>query len=298
MPLTQFICPDGQKVNGEECLSKCRIGKRCAALATLSALWETERKWDGVPHITDLISGTMYNYLKITRDYAVSPDSRAFTLLGSAHHKLIEASAKFPAEVEVHYLGVQGRFDGIEPNDTGLTIIDNKTWGSYKVAKALGIYEAGKMPDPSGEKYQKSGKWGAAGSPKMITRWEMDPRRADLTDEKIQLNFYRLGMVEQGFPITELKIQATVRDGGSITAYQRGVSKNLYLIDVPLVEDNIMVAFITRKKQQLMDALDLDCVEICSPEERWDNRRCAEFCDVWSHCPQGIMVRRGNGNGK
>ena len=83
-----FKCPDGVAIKAEACLKQCRMGRRCVSRSTLQV--SVDRKWDGVPHVTQLLNGTMMEYLKIKHDYYIDPQDRAFALLGSTHHKLLE----------------------------------------------------------------------------------------------------------------------------------------------------------------------------------------------------------------
>lgn len=92
MPLTQFICPDQRRVNITDCLSSCPV--RCMSLPTLKAIADGERVWSGQASTTQLLKGTRQAYLEITQDYAVSPDEYAFALIGTRHHKILDAVAK------------------------------------------------------------------------------------------------------------------------------------------------------------------------------------------------------------
>lgn len=301
MPLIQFICPDNNRIGVRNCLAGCRMNHRCVALSTLTAIAGTERVWDGRAHVTDLLNGTMYCWLRITKPYAIKPKSRAYALLGSTHHKLIEEKNQFPSEIKVELIGIQGSVDSLEPNNNykaGMLyfdLVDNKTWGSYKAMKALGLEEAGKIPDPSGARYSRSGKWGQAGSPKMIPQWRENPAKVDLVDEQVQLNFYRMALEDKGYPIADLKIQIVVRDGMSQVAYSRGVMESMYFIDVIRVEDSVIINFLNNQYTRLKLALEKGWYEPCLPHERWDDRRCLEYCDVWEDCPHGRLVRQQKG---
>ena len=115
--LREFICPDGAHVPVESCLKGCRMGERCLTLPTLKLI-SKEREWNGVASTTQLLDGTMSAYLKLTKDYAVDPDSRAFMLQGTKHHKELEIVAKelgLPAEIPLS--GDRDIFDLIEPDE-------------------------------------------------------------------------------------------------------------------------------------------------------------------------------------
>lgn len=294
MSLSKFICPDGERIGCVECIEQCRLAQRCVSLATLRAIHETERMWDGTPHVTDLLNGPMLNWLKIVEEYAVEPQSRAFALLGSTHHKMLEGTTQHPAEIKVEVMGIVGSADGIEPavgGDGLWNLIDLKTWGSYKVAKALGMMEIGKMPDPSGARYSRGGKWGGAGAPKMVSRWEANPARADLAHEIIQLNFYRIGLEAQDLAIQDMMIQATVRDGGTHTAKGYGIDRLIYMIPVPRVADGQVMLYLIDKKMELEIAIKTDDPRLCDDTECWSGRRCMGYCDVAEFCPRGKELK-------
>ena len=78
-PLESYICPDKVKIPVQDCLTHCRMDQRCLTKPTL-VLISRERDWNGVPSTTQLLNGTMLEYLKLTKPYAVDPDSRAFML--------------------------------------------------------------------------------------------------------------------------------------------------------------------------------------------------------------------------
>ena len=106
MPLKYFKCPDGGTIDVDDCLSKCRMDIRCASPPTLLAIvkGDRDRAWDGVPHVTELMSGAMESYLKHTQNFTTSPDAHAPLLIGTAHHALLEEMAiemGNPAEVHL-----------------------------------------------------------------------------------------------------------------------------------------------------------------------------------------------------
>jgi hypothetical protein len=235
----------------------------------------------------------MYNLLRITKDYAVSPESRAFALLGSTHHKMLEGFADGKGEVKVEVMGIQGTCD--MPEEVSGTdecdILDYKTWGSFRVARALGLEDVGKVPDPSGAVYTRGGKWGPAGSPKMVSIFRANAGKADLANEVIQLNFYRVGLEKQGRKVRKLGIQATVRDGGTVTAKSYGVDRLIYMIEVPRIGDVDVMGWLLERKLELEDALISNSTRVCSDTECWGGRRCQNYCDVAGFCVMGKMVK-------
>jgi hypothetical protein len=303
--LKWFKCPKGSTVpivEVKDCLSqatdpdKCPNGDRCMTLECLSIIAQ-EREWHGVASTTQLINGTMLEFLKLTRDYAIDPQSRAWILIGLAHHAQVEAQAKKLGLIAEQALSVdRDIIDSLKPNSEGWTITDNKTWGSYRVARALGLVEIGKQPDPSGAVYRSSGKWGKAGSPKMISVFRSMPQEVDMREIELQLNNYRVKCKDLGINVTRLQAQIVVRDGGLASASQRGIDRNMYKIPVKMLDDNFIRNYFGQKQSALLDALEqykqnsAYLPQPCSDIESWSGRRCSEYCDVNLHCPKGALT--------
>ena len=234
MPLTHYRCPDNQAISITDCLSTCRLGSRCLTKSTLRVIAETQRPWDGIPHVTQLLNGTMLEYLKITRDYCIKPKDRAFALLGSSHHKMLEATMYekgpsmmleydgFVSELELNIGWVQGTLDLIEREDNTMVMVDYKCWGSNRLCR--------------GSKF--------------------DPSQVDLAEVSLQMNMYRI-MAEHTYNwhIDQLQVQCTVRDGGLAVATKRGVTENMYLLPVSRLHDDVVLAYFQAKAKLLQDAL-------------------------------------------
>jgi len=169
-------------------------------------------------------------------------------------------------------------------------LTDLKLWGSYRVAKALGIVEVGKKPDPSGATYKSSGKWGKAGSPKMVPVFQQMPQEADNWESEMQLNRYRVMLEERGITIGRMQVQATVRDGGLAVAFTRGIFRNTCMIPVPRLGDDEVRNYFQIKADNLAIALkDNRWDEPCNDRECWEGVRCKSYCDVARNCPKGIL---------
>ena len=296
--LEWFKCPDTQVIPVKECLSKCRMDERCLTLPILTLIAQ-EREWTGTASTTQLLNGTMYTFLKLTQPYTVDPDSMAFALLGTKHHQQLDEVAKaLNLSSEIALTGDdRDIFDLLEHDADGTwTLTDYKTWGSYRVAKVLGIVETGKKPDPSGAVYQKSGKWGKAGSPKMVTVFQQMPQQADNMDTELQLNRYRV-MVKDKFSvdITKLWVQITVRDGGLAVARSRGIERNTYMVPVKILDDDVVHTYFNRKNKDLVAALTTKRWTLpCDNHECWDGVRCESYCEVAIYCPKGILHQKEN----
>ncbi len=266
MPLTKFRCPNGEEIAIQDCLTECRLLRRCLTKNTLRIIAGTERAWDGVPHVTSLLNGVMQEYLKITVEYAEDPRSRAFTLLGSAYHKLLDTDAL--SEIPLSGIDsqgtawIQGTADLVEQDDNGeLILVDAKTWGSYRVSRALGLQKVNK-------------------------EFRINPLAADLKNEELQLNMYRIMLKELDMDISRMALQVTVRDGGTMASRNYGIDKNIYMIPVQEMGDSQCMEYFSNKADQVKLALSGGGAEPCSDEETWNQRRCKDYCPVNIACPQ------------
>lgn len=291
MPLAQFICPDDQKIDIGQCLNKCRMAQRCLTLPTLIKIASSERPWDGHPSTTRLQNGTMLEFLRATTPYAIDPKSRSFALLGNDHHEKLAAMAQGASVLaEQHQPGmVPGTPDLLEEDenlDGHFILTDYKTYGSYRVAKMLGMDKEHTLSTT--EIYKTSGKWGKAGSPKRINKFVVKPELADLEDEQLQLNHYRVLLETQGYPITKMQVQATVRDGGLQASRERGITGTIYLIDIPRMPDYQVESYFERKRIALVQAVTSGIApQVCNDKECWGGRRCQDYCEVASSCTKG-----------
>ncbi len=289
--LEGFYCPDGGESKVDACLTSCRMGSRCMTLPMLVAMSQ-EREWNGKPSTTQLINGTMYEFHKLTKPYYVDPNSRVFMVRGTMHHNQMEDVAKLlglPAEVALSV--DRDIFDLLEMEGTEIILTDRKMWGSFKVAKALGLEEVGKKPDPKGTVYKTTTKYGKAGEPKMVPLWHKNPDKADTWEANLQLNRYRVMLKELGVNIDRLQLEVVVRDGGLYIAKDRGVDRNIYKIPIPIMPDEEVVDYFDYKEDCLLKALaDREWERSCNEQESWEGNRCKGYCEVWEHCPRGRMM--------
>lgn len=264
------------------------MAQRCLTLPTLKMVGE-QRQWNGVASTTQLLNGTMHEYLKLTKDYAVEPKSRAFMLQGTKHHaNLEEVARQLGMAAEIALSDDRDIFDVLEIEGTEIVLTDYKLWGSFKVAQAKGLVQTGKQPDPSGEVYRSSGKWGKAGSPKMVPIFEPDPDKADNMEAEHQLNHYRVMLKDKfGVTINRMQLQVTVRDGGTYVAKNRGVTELVYMIPIPIIDDGEIRDYFNYKQACLAFAMEHGWSEVCNDHECWGGRRCKGYCDVWMHCTKG-----------
>jgi len=298
--LTGFLCPDGEKTTLQDCFKACRLGDRCQEEPDLHMMSE-EREWKGTASTTQLLNGTMLSFLKLTQPYWIDPDSRAFMLQGTRHHKELEIVAReLGLATEIALNVDRDIFDLLVWQDKTLCLVDRKVWGSYHLATALGIVEVGKMPDPSGECYKSSGRWGKEGTPKMIPRFEQVPDKADNHETELQLNRYRILLKEKvGLNVGAMYLRVLVRDGGLYIAHNRGVYRNTYKVPIKFLPDTQVLDYFHFKADALKQALEEEHWEFpCSPEESWDGVRCKSYCEVWEYCPKGILIHGIGGKGE
>lgn len=286
--LRYFKCPDEKKVEIATCLKECP--DRCLTLPTLRVIAK-QRKWTGIPSVTQLLEPTRMAYLKITEDYAIDPDNHAFALVGTQHHeKLAKLDYGVLAEEALKTFFVTGIPDLLEEENSEFILSDYKLLGSFKIGKCLGLVGK-KVVDPSGALYKKSGKGYSKGDPKMVTVFSIDENKVDMPDYEYQLNMYRILYEKIGFPIAKIRIQATCREGKQLWISQkRGMEKNINLIPVRRMNDDHCILYFINKREALLSALkDKKLPPVCSGWESWDGRRC-EYCDVSEEC--GVPIAK------
>ena len=277
MPYKYFECPDdGRKVTIERCLKDCVKEERCLSLPTLRMIAQ-QREWTGKPSVTQLLKGTREAYLMIVNDDLVmNPLKQLFRILGTKGHAVLEpyADNELSEEKLVSEI-VTGTFDLYDPESK--ILYDYKTWGSYKVAAALGLKV---VKVDTGEVYVSGAKKGQPKMKKQIVKGE-----PDMKDAELQLNYYRIMLEELGFPVEKMAIEAIVRDGGTYIAQSRGIDKNGYVIPVRRIPDKDVIAYFKTKRDQLLNALEKNIVpDFCTAEECWNDRKCKNYCDVSKHC--------------
>jgi hypothetical protein len=295
MPLTMFQCPDGQEIEIGKCLAQCRMGQRCVTMPTLYTILAGHREWSGRPSTTQLLNGTMLEWLRVKANYSTNPVENAYALLGTTHHaKLAEPQTSIDLQelqVATHQDDITGMVDLLTPDEEILgsyELVDYKTYGSYRVMNILGI-QSRKERHPT-EVYQRSGSWGKAGTPKTITTFYVDNNKIDRRQEELQLNHYRLKLESHGYQISKMNLQITVRDGGTQVAESRGIMKPLYYpVPIRRLPDQEVKDFFEPRAKKLIDHINNNTMpEPCNDEEAWDGRRCQDYCEVARFCTRGV----------
>ena len=292
MPAKFFKCSDGETIEIEQCLQPkgCRLKNRCATLPYLRLIG-FDRKWEGVSP-SAVGNGARMLYLKAITDYIIDPEQRVWAAFGtSTHEKLSIHSYNVLSEEKLSDDRMKGIADLLEEDEEKpgyYLLYDYKIWGSYKVARALGIttetVEETILDEKGKPVILKSGP--NKGQPKtrkkrIITQ---DQSNIDLKAEEYQLNRYRIFFERTGFPISKIQIQILVRDGGLYTAKNRGIEKNKYLIPIKrLITDEVLRSY-QELSAKVNQAFKTGYTKHCNNWESWDRRRCEKFCEVSEAC--------------
>ena len=289
MPATKFICPNGHQVLIKDCLNHCIQKERCMFLPTLRAIAKSLDRNIKEPTVTELISGVRETYLKKTTEYAVDPQSTLYALQGQAIHTLNEncTDGEILSEIRLKDQITSGKFDlygKILDEEEGV-LGDLKVTSSYKLMKALGIY---KKQMQTGEVYKSGLK---KGQPKTKAVLFYDGHHHVL-DWAIQLNYYRILLEKEGFEVKKMFIQAICRDSNLRMAAERGITQAVYIISINKISDFWMDIYFSHKAKLLKTALDTHTLpEICSAKERWNDRKCLDYCNCGSNCPYGLKLK-------
>lgn len=255
MPVAGFICPDGQKVDKNDCLQGCRLSfpaGRCKAVPFLRRAAK-DKLFDGLPSTTQLLAGTRETLIKITKPYYIDPDRKTAAIIGSGVHSLLWKliDGEMGEETIVNDL-LQGTYDMYDPQTK--TLYDYKTWGVWKLAKVLSA-----TPE----------------------------ERADaLFEVVLQMHQYKI-LLKQKYPqipIENLAIQVVSRETNLRQAEQKGLQQGSPLILLPQISDEAVSYYFEIKSEKLKLALSEDWAPLCSRRETWDTKKCQRYCDVKEIC--------------
>lgn len=289
---TKFICPDLHECKIEDCLKSCRMADklsagRCLSVRSLGAIAE-QRVWNGIPSTTQLLNGTREAYLTIITDYSIDPQDYVYALFGTKVHAKLELFTPDNALSEERLFDdvSSGAFDFY---DDGV-LYDVKTYGSYAVAKTLGLKEE-LVPDGV-YKTSRTGKYQKGDTKyKKVYKENGIHKRFNLM---VQLNDYRMKLESYGFPVDKMVCEILVRDGGTYIARSRGVHQKALLVVINKISDIWISRYMNEKAKRLKEALSTNILPPpCSPRERWYDSttkrsgKCASFCPVRFVCSVG-----------
>lgn len=304
MPYTKYKCPDGNLVDIKDCLSKCRLqgvkneegelwvpANRCMGLQALRNISE-QRTWTGKPSTTQLLKGTREVYLELTNNYHISPKDSVFMLFGTGVHGELEGHVNTDngeaAEIRLEDDYSTGAFDYYTPENGG-TLMDHKTYGSYKAAHTLGYY----MEKVETDYIYKSGAKKGQHKTVNVLRKDGVHLRFDLG---VQLNDYRMKIESKlGLPVNNMCCQILVRDGNTHIATQRGITEPSYLVPINKISDIWVERYMRKKSQDLIYALENNVMPPpCRHRECWGGRKCKDYCNVWQFCDKGRKIHESN----
>lgn len=290
MPGKFFKCPDNQTIPIADCLKLggCRMAERCATIPYLKDI-AFDREFRGISP-SSAGNGARYIYLKATTDYTISPMDRAWAELGTAVHQKLSAmrlTNNVLSEERLSDDQMKGTADVLEVDEGNQRyhiLTDYKTFGSFKIARCLGIAQSQEVVrNPDGTPvFLKTGK--NKGQPKTFSVIKCNPEKADLRTESLQLNRYRIFYENSGFPISKMRLQVIVRDGDTYIAKSRGIMRNLYIIPIPRMNDTEVLYFYNQLQEAVDQAFETGWAPRCSAEENWDGRRCDRFCEISQAC--------------
>jgi hypothetical protein len=212
-------------------------------------------------------------------------------ILGTRSHKALEGSEDECSLLEEKFDGDDvdetGIADAIETEVNKIILIDTKTSGSYKVAKALGF----KVVEKESDEVYKTGK--RKGEKKTIKELVRSIDYEDRWEWEFQTNKYRIEYEKKyKQKIDELKIQCIVRDGGTYIARSRGVFRNIYYFKLRILPDEEVLEFFKRKREALLQALKQGYWnQPCDRKENWEGLKCQRYCSVAEFCNYGKYLK-------
>jgi hypothetical protein len=278
-----FVCPDGTLKTFEECLRDGGCPSRCISRSSLK-LMAIARPWTGKPSTTQLINGTMMEYLKIKHDYYENPQHNSYAILGTRVHGGL---ASTDDEISILEEKLEddvssGTLDFLEHENNIGVLGDHKVCGFYKVLRARGFFSQ----DVEAGEYKTGPK---KGKPKFEKQWFQG--KPDCFEWTMQLNRYRMLVEKAGFKVDKMKIEATIRDFNSSPREKgRYILKPIEYFEVEKWSDDFVQTFFNQKNKDLLFALENGWKIPCSERERWNDRRCEKYCSVAKFCPHGIIV--------
>ena len=98
----------------------------------------------------------------------------------------------------------------------------------------------------------------------------------------MQMNYYRIKAEREDKPVQNMYIEVTIRDGKE---EWYGLDRKVYVIPIPHVEDEIVIQTYDLISYGINEAMNSGITpDVCSEEERWEGRKCKDYCPVWDHC--------------
>ena len=240
-----------------------------------------------MPSTTQLLGGTREAYLKITTDYAVAPESMIWAIFGTAAHSVTDAFCPEGdlGEIRIFDGTSSGAFDYYDA--TTCNLYDRKTYGSYKVAKLMGLTKV-RYPIFGADGVQLKYKNG-----KLMFEDHFEVGAKDRLDVSIQMNDYRMKLEKSGFPVNKLFVECLVRDGGTYVAKGRGINFNARLVRLHKISDRWISRYMQKKAGDLAYYLEKKILPPpCKMRETWGGMKCERFCPTWKSCDVGRKLHK------
>ena len=281
MPAIGFKCPNGDKVTFEQCFAGC--DHQCMSLPALKAT--SQPHWFGKPSVTQLLAPTRIMYLQIMNDFYLNPHGSIAAMIGTSMHAIMEDNCPegWIMEKRLEDDITSGAFDAYDA--TTKTLYDFKNYGAYKVSQVLGYKARWVKRTVTRGKHAGEERWEQKFEPGGVRH---------VHDVALQMNYYRILMGKHGYPVEKMMVQMFVRGGLDKTAKSYGVTQPTYLVPINPISDRWVRRYFEMKYKKLMDAVESGVIpEVCKPVERWNDRRCKDFCEVNELCPyyqQNYMV--------
>ena len=283
MPMTKFICSDGEECLVKDCLKECRVSERCMFLPALKAVGKPHFS-NGKFSVTTLIKPTRQVYLETINDFAIDPLKATASMIGTASHAVIEnncpsgwmAEARFDSDIS------SGSPDSVDLKNK--ILYDLKFFSSFRIAKLLGYRSHWVLKG----KYQR-------GVNKGKDKWveEFTPGGVkDIMEIAKQLSYYKVLLKEHNIDIEQIKVSVFLRGGLDKVAKSYGLTKMNYTVPIFPIHESLIKKYFKMKYDRLKYALDNKVMpKICSKKDRWDNsksypdRKCRDYCNVNKFCP-------------
>jgi hypothetical protein len=231
------------------------------------------------------LNGTRESFLKIVEEYAIRPESMIWAIFGTAVHSVTDEYCPddHMGEIRIFDEISSGAFDYYDP--TTRNLFDRKTYGSYKVAKLMGLQ---KIKNPV---YGSDGKQLKYKNGKPIFEEHFEIGAKDRLDVSIQMNDYRMKLEMSGFPVDKLFVECLVRDGGTYIAQNRGIDFNARLVQIHKISDRWVRRYMTKKAGDLAYYLEKKILPPpCKLRETWGGLKCKKYCAVWHMCDVGCKL--------
>jgi hypothetical protein len=277
-----------------------------------------ERTYSGKVSVTTCYKCPREYIFKNLFPYAVDPDQMAFAILGTYVHNYLEDDSQL-TEMAMNMefdIGISGILDLIYVQNNEIVLSDYKTWGSYAVAKHLGLEQYEKpLLDAQGNqiryKSSRKGKY-EKGDLRTERAFRKNDELADNYIVTMQLNMYRVmfeDLLRKGkivikgeddktlLNVGKLIVYCIIRDGNTHIARSRGIFSNTEAIPLNILPDKEVIDYHLSKARYIKELMDKytfyntkeilrDPPRMGTSEETLDGYVCRESCPVAYLCQQ------------